>query len=357
MNGGLTVQRRSLCTLTGMAIGFRAFYAVIVNGGQMYGSRWIALLIALLLAAPVALMLIPVRRKYSRAGGKKALNGTVWEWGERLLNLLLFIVLTYDAAATIRILCGTAKYVAMPEANLVFLEVVTAAVAALAALMGAAAIANGAVLWRRLMAALIVLLAAVQASSFRAAWLTPVLGPGLKTLAAEAMPAAGMFSFAAAGFFMMDPEHDEKGTALVKTVLKSGLVTVALGVLFCMLTPALKDELSSRSFRIGRLLANDRAGLSLEMPYVVLLYSGMLTMLLFETAAAASAARIVLPGIKAEFCTLAVVIMALAIAVSGLAERETVERISAWYYPVIAVPALLAGCAAWLRGRKEEKAA
>ena len=112
-----TVQRRSLCTWTGMAIGFRAFYAVIVDGGQLYGSAWLAMLAGLIGAVPTVLALKALRCATPERQAAEALNGLAWRLGKRLIALALFVVLIYDAGAVISLMSSTAKYVAMPEAN------------------------------------------------------------------------------------------------------------------------------------------------------------------------------------------------------------------------------------------------
>jgi len=233
----------------------------------------------------------------------------------------------------------------------------TAIPAVLAAMMGPGAATGGAVMWRRLMAALIVVLAAAQATSFRAAWLTPVLGPGIMELARESLPAAGIFSLSAAGWLMIAEGEDKRGRTIPVSLIRSGLATVALVVMFGMLTPGIPGEPAVRSVRLGRLLANDRAGLSLELPYVTLIFGGMLTMLVFELAAAACAVRLVLPNVRYVFCAAAAGGIALLIALSGLSEREAVSAVSGWYYPAAALPFCTAGISACIRKRMEGRKA
>jgi len=179
MTGKMTVQRRSLCTWTGMAIGFRAFYAVMVDGGQLYGSAWLAMLAGLIGAVPTVLSLKALRCAMPEQDAEKALNGLLGRQGKRLIALIIFVVLIYDTGAVISLMSSTAKYVAMPEANRNLIKFATALTATAASMMGAAASANAAVLWRRLAAALIVILIGTQLRYFRASWLAPVLGPGV----------------------------------------------------------------------------------------------------------------------------------------------------------------------------------
>ncbi len=352
MMGRMTAQRRSLCTWIGMAIGFRLFCAVIVDGGQLFGSAWLAMLMGLLLSIPAAAALIPVRRLRPELEGPEALRSAAGSMGMKLAGLILTVVLVYDAGALITLMTSTAKYVAMPEANRNAVKAVTAAAAVTASLMGASAAADAAVLWRRLAAALIAVLVITQAKYFRGAFLTPVLGPGVGEILKNALPAAGMLAFAAAGWLMLEPEHDQAGTAVLKSAVISGLTAAALALCMSMLVPGMPDEPSTRSFRIGRLLANGRAGLTLEMPYVILIYSGMLTALVFEVTAAARAAGIILPGVTAGKRVCLTGAAALGLSLSRWSEREVLRQVSMWYYPLIAAPFVLIGLSALAQMRR-----
>lgn len=352
MMGKMTAQRCSLCTLFGMAAGFRAFYAVIVDGGRLFGSGWISIVLGLLLSIPVAAALMMIRRAQPDLPAAQALRWAAGKWGARLTGAVLLVILVYDAGGVISIMSSTVRYVAMPEANRNIIKAVIALICVAAVLMGTAAIANAAVLWKRLAAVLIAVLVLAQASQFRAAWLTPVLGPGVGGLMENALPAAGMFSFMAAAWLMLEPGHDRTGTALLKSALCSGMIAAALALALGMLVPGMLDEPSLRSFKLGRLLANDRAGLSLEMPYVALIFSGMLSMLLFELAAAANALMIMLSGINRRIGAALVCGGALVLSLAGWAEREALAEISKWYYPLIAATMAVIGLAAWIRRRK-----
>ena len=347
-------QRRSLSTWTGMAIGFRAFYAVMVDGGELFGSAYLAMLLGLLGAAPVGWALKILRRSAPEKTGAAVLRDAAGTWGRRLIGLTLFAVLTYDTGAVISLMSSTAKYVAMPEANRNLVKLATAAAAVAAALMGVRACADASVLWRRLAAALMVILVLTQARYFRVSWLTPILGPGIGEVVKNALPAAGIYAFAAAGWLMLEPEHDRTGGAMLRCMLCSGLIAALLSLMLGMLIPGMQEEPATRSFRIGRLLTNDRAGLTLEMPYVVLLYSGMLTMLIFELCAAANALHMALEGVGWKGCAWTAGGAAFFLSAGEWTGRETLTKLSAWYYPVIALPVCLTALAAWNRsGRKE----
>lgn len=349
-----TAQRRSLSTWTGMAIGFRAFYAVMVDGGELFGSAWLAMLMSVLGAVPVGLALKMLRSAAPERTAVAALEEAAGTWGKRLIGLALFAILTYDAGAVVSLMSSTAKYVAMPEANRNLVKLATAAAAVAASLMGTRACADASVLWRRLAAALIVVLVLMQARYFRISWLTPVLGPGIGEVAKNALPAAGIYAFTAAGWLMLEPEHDRTGGAMIRCILFSGLIAAALSLLLGTLIPGMTEAPATRSFRIGRLLTNDRAGLTLEMPYVVLLYSGMLTMLVFELCASANALHMVLNGVEWKACAWTAGGAAFLLSVGRWTDREALKMLSAWYYPVIALPVCLAGLAAWNRSRRKK---
>ena len=160
-----------------------------------------------------------------------------------------------------------------------------------------------------------------------------------------------MFSFIAGGWLLTEPGKENKEEALLRTGVCAGLSSCVLAALCGMLAPGLTNEPAVRSFRLGRLLANARAGLSLELPYVILLYSGMATVLLFELAAAAKAFALAVPAIKGKTVAIAIGFGTFMVSVSGFAEREMTSVLSEWYFPVIGVSLLLVGLCALARGR------
>lgn len=357
MSAERSAQRRGLRALTGIAVGFRAFYAVAVDGGNLYGSGWISALMGAALALPVVLVTEALCGMTPKRSAQEALKAAVGRAGASAAGIVLFVIFAYDAGVMLQMMSSAAKYVAMPEANRNLLKVVTATVAATAAFMGAAAAADAALIWRKIAAVLIGLLALAQCRYYRPEWLTPVLGPGVRELVQSAFPAAGMFCFAAAGRLLLDEAPGKEGGTMTGTMIGSGVAAAALIALLGMLVPGMTEEPETRSFRLGRLLVNDRAGLSLEMPYVALIYGCMLLTLIFEMQIAAKALGLASGGWSARGCMAAAGVAALAVSVSGAAESEAVRSFSQWYYPLAAVPAAAAAAAArignWF-GRREK---
>ncbi len=347
-------QRRSICTWTGIAVGFRAFYALTVDGAQMFSGGWIAVLLSGLLALPVMLALREIRRAYPNESAVQAFRNTAGTWLSRLTAAVLFAVLTYDSAAVLRLMNSTAKYVAIPEGNRIVIMGVTALAGTAAVLLGTSAAANAAVLWKKLMPVLIGILIVTQMRHFQGAWLFPILGAGGKVLLTESVPAAGIFCFAVCGWLMMEPQHDQNGAAMPKMLMHTVLMTAVIVLLFAMLLPGMLSEPPGRGFRIGRLLMNDRSGLSLEMPYVVLIYGGMLCMLIFELSASAAALNLCIGRLKRNVCVIAAGAVSLAAAAGGAAEREILRSLSPWYYPLIAVPFVIAGVRAFICMRRKK---
>ena len=199
MKGKGGVQRREICVLTGMALIFRAVYAVMVEEGELMNAGVPAALLALLLSLPAAAFLIPLRRRTPGCPADEAVRQAVGRGGARLLGGVLFCLLSYDAAVSLRILAGAVRYVAMPESGLSGIMAAAAVAVALAAGRGEAAAAGVAVLWRRAAVILAVLLVIVQLPQMNGAYLTPVLGPGLEEIWKGSLPVAGIFCFSVAG--------------------------------------------------------------------------------------------------------------------------------------------------------------
>lgn len=347
-----SAQKKEVCALVGVAAGFRAFYEVTVDDGQLMNGAWISILLGMILALPTALSLAAIRRYRPEAETDSVVRELVGSGGLKALAATYLSVMVYDAGASLRIMASAAKYVAMPEENRALIMLTTAAAAGICVGLGARATAGGALLWRKLALILLATLAVTQLPYYRTGWLTPILGPGTKVLLDGAIPTAGMFCFPAAAWLLMSPEHDREGKAMLYTLLRSGLVCAASAVLFCMLVPSVLSGDQFRTVRLGRLLLNGRGGLSLEMPYVVLLYGGFLTMLLFELTVGAHVLRAFAPKLSQKWRTGIVSGAAFLIAVCGGAEQAAVARLSAWYYPLLAAPAAILGTIAWLRMRR-----
>lgn len=354
MSRSESANRRGICTLTGMAMTFRVFYEAAVDSGQTAGGAWISVLLGMVMAVPAACCLAAVRRSRpgQEAGG--ALGSLVGSAAVKGIALICCAVMVCDAAASLRIMSSTVKYVAMPESNRVLILLTGAAAASVCAGMGVKAAAGGAVLWRRLAVILLAVMVIAQAREFRGGWLSPVLGPGWGELIKASLPVAGIFSFIVAGWLLMEPEHDRAGYAMLLTLIRSGLMAAGVMLAFGMLVPPMPEEDPMRTFRLGQLLTNGRGGLSLEMPYVTLLYSGFLTMLVFETTAGARLLGLLFPDIQMKWRACLVGGCAFLIAASGGVEQAAVRLFSRWYYPVLTVAAVIPGCAA-LVGKKKRK--
>ncbi len=354
---GMTAHRRGICVLCGMAIGFRLFFTVVVSGNKLLNSGWISILLGCILALPAALLLMLMRRKNRTLPAETVVKKGVGIWGSRLFGIVLFAVMSYETAATAQIFCDTARHVALSGISPLALVAVTLIAAMLAVSNGTDAVAGAGILWSKLATILLLLLLVIQVPYYRPAFLTPILGPGLQSLAEGALPIAGIFSFVVAAWMMLRPERDNQGTAMLRTVLITCVVSVIATIVCAMLLPTIVYKSNALMYCPEHLLITDRAGLSLEMIYVILFYGGLMTTVLFELCAAARALKMVFPMARDTLCTIFSGIVPFIFSALRLTDTDMVEKVSMWYYPLIVIPVVIISLASIKGGSpsKEER--
>ena len=338
-------QRRGVCVLGAAAVMLRVFVMTVLDEPFLLNAGWLSTLCGGLMGM-IALLPCLLEGRSGR-GGFEMLSGGAG----RASALLIAPVLTYDAAAAIRLLSGLAAYSAMARFPLYALCLPVLGVALLLCLMGVGALTGTAVIWRRLGIALGVILLAAQLGDMKPSNLVPVLGPGIPLLFEGAWRAAGLTaSLTLAAYVMLGPR--EQGEAELPAALIGALIVGTLGAAaFSMLVPAMPSGPATRLFRMEALMDNGLSALSMELIYVLLLEGGLVLTACFETMGASvclmrvcSTGRVALerPDASGKVIAIAVCALEAALIAFNLAGRAAVLAVSAWYYPLALAATMLA---------------
>jgi len=331
----MNINTRSVISLGVIGVGFQLFYALIVDTPNMTSGFLPALLLSALgfLPALLAFFLMehradlpPLQRLKQAAGDRPA----------KAYLLLLSVFLLLSSALSVSELTDVSSYIALSAVSKHWLHLVTVLVVCLCSLCGIRSVAGSSRIRMLYLPALLLIVLVAQFRSLMPRWLFPVLGDGLPALLREAAPLCGVQTLLVP-LWLLCGSGKVMGGIHLRVVLY-----VALACLIqCMLTPTMPYAPKTWFFRLDTVLSNGRTSLSLQLPYMIILYTGLLTGGCYALSMAASLLAECFPGIKPRWFVLGGGALMLALLCSGLFTQQQARllRMAAW--PVISLPLLL----------------
>lgn len=331
----MTAQRRGVCALCGAAMLLRVFVLTVLDESELCNAGWLSTLMGGFIGAAA---LIPALVEGENGqGGYETLRRS---FIGRLAAALLMLMMLYDAAASARLLSGLAAYAAMTDFPHIALYLPVLLVSFLFIVMGPGSLTGTALIWRRAGAVLGIILLLVQLDDMNAAYLTPVLGPGIELLASGASRAGGLFAAMTLSGYLLCGARAHKKCRLARMYLLSVLIGAAAAAVFAMLVPAMPGGPVTRLFRMEALMDNGLSGLSMELFYVLLLEGSLVLSSAFESLSAAACLSLCLPGAERStsprrriVCALAVTIAEGILIAAERAGRAPMLRLLQLYYP------------------------
>lgn len=348
----MTAQRRGVCALCGAAMLLRVFVLTVLDEPEMCNAGWLSTLMGGVIGA--AALLPALLEGPSGQGGYATLRRSVCG---RISAALLSVMMLYDAAASARLLSGLAAYAAMTDFPHIALYLPVLLVSFLFIVMGPGSLTGTAMIWRRVGAVLGVILLLVQLDDLNAAYLAPVLGPGVALLTSGASRAGGLFAAMTLAGYILCGARAHKKFHLGSMYLFSVLVSAAATAIFAMLVPSMPGGPITRLFRMEALMDNGLSGLSMELFYVLLLEGSLVLISAFESLSAAACLSLCLPGAAADasprrriLCALMVTLAEAALIAAERAGRAPMLHLLSLYYPLALIAVFLA-CIAVLTAR------
>lgn len=349
----LTVERRGALVLGGVALSSRMIYSALVDSPGLDNATWISILLAGVCSFPVALALKLIRRAYPHQPPEQALERAV---GKPLLKLWAALMLLYsvfDAACTLQALSGSASYFALNSTPMWVVISVTLVTVFLGSWCGANAVCGMAQLWVRLLPFMLLIVVWIQLPYLKPNWLLPVLGPGPTVIWHYTKPLAGYLTVIAALWFMVSNKDDEKGNSMLWVLLISCVSALLIALLASMMAPPMPAAPNTRGFRLDVLCSNGRAGLSPQLPLMLLSFGNLVLTVSLSLLLASRMLYLLFPKFQESICLMVVSAACLLLALLGMAVREAVWMIDFYRYLAFGVPALVFAPIAQIKSRRK----
>ena len=341
----MNINTKSVISLGVVSAGFQLFYALIVDTPDMTSGFLPTLLLSALGFLPALLAFCLMERMGEDQPPIERLKRASGPIFSRAYLMLLAVFLLLSAALSVSELTAVSSYIALSAVSDHWLNLVTVLTVCLCSLCGIRSVAGSSRLRMLYLPFLLALVLIAQFQSLMPRWLLPVLGDGLPTLLREAVPLCGVQMQLVPLWFLCGSRRVMAGVHL-RVVLYVALACL----MYCMLTPTMPYAPNSWFFRLDTVLSNGRTSLSLQLPYMIILYTGLLTGGCYGLSMAATLLEECFPRVKQRWFVLNGGIFILALLYTGLVKQEQVRllRIAAW--PAILLPLLLIALCGRKRG-------
>lgn len=343
----MTIERKSAAALGLISVGFQMCYALIVDTPRLTGGFWVALLCGALGFLPALAPLCLLERQYPGREPEEVLLMAAGVLGRRVYYLLLALFLLVDAAMSAASLIDVASYVALSSVNRNWLHLATVASACLCALCGCRAIAGASRLRLYYLPLVLLIIALVQYRSFMPRWLLPLLGDGPKALLREAVSLSGV-SMLLVPLWLLSGSAREVARCHLLVILFALLMALVYG----MLTPAMPFAQHTRFFRLDTLLSNGRTSLSLQLPHMIVMYTGLLTGACYCLSMAARLLSRCFPAVRERWFVLLGALCVLGLLYTALTSQEYAWLVRALSWPAQVAPLWLLVLTGALRKRR-----
>lgn len=334
-----------------IAITARVFFGTVMDMPQLVCAGWLAVVIGAAIAFPMVLLACIVRAHTKKSPAERLAECPTGRAMERLL-IVFAIYFAYDGAIVARGVAHSASYLSLNDASLVELLLPILLICLFCLKCGGSAIGSAARLWRWFAPCLIGVIFLLQVPQFRFEWLTPVLGPGRKTLISCSIRVAGWFTMLIPLCFLSDSAEQSDSMHPMRLYFICALLASVLMMLRRLMLPAMiGSEFDRYFFLLDTLLSNGRANISLQLPIAIVWFFGMLFTLLADAFLSAALLKRSIPGLPDGALSVIAVLLIAVFALSGWTTRE-IGLTAAWIaYP--ASGAMLIACALILQNKKE----
>lgn len=290
----------------------RVFYGLMIDSPEVHNGAWLSVFLGMALAMPI------VRAMKLCAAVPRL---------KRFMSVPLCALVALDAARAVDIAAYSAGYVAFLHGATPLLTLPLLAVALWAMGQGGEAVGNAALLLVRPVAALLILLAALQWPAYRPGWLAPVLGFGITGIVCAAVRAAGWMALISGALLALAPE-DAPPLPMQRNLMASGLACAALIALRLMMAPAMDVGSMNRLNQLDALLTNGRAPLYLQLPMIAAWFVALMNLICLECWAASALLEqsfALRPGWRIGGVTLAVALCTLLRVAEARPLRELLD--------------------------------
>ncbi len=350
----LTLPLSAARPLAVVAVSSRLLMGLFLDMPWLYNASWISALGGMLLCVPLGLVADRFARACDEGSVLEALEAHSGPVLTRGVCVFFSLICIYEAAVTARVLSNTVRHVALSESSAVSLLLPLLIAGMLAACFNGQAVGGAARVWLKFAPVLLLIAILIQMKSYRFEWLTPLLGPGLETLATGAVGGAGWLSLFA--LIWLCAQRDEtpapRSPVLLPMLVTGGICALLLALLATMAPPSVRADLT-RTFQLDKLLSNGRASLVSQLPLILLWYNGLIFGVTTGLFLAGKLMQTAFPRLDGRLAILLAGGLTFAVAMLALAEQNMAVSVSKWLFIAVAAPlAALMLPPVWKGGKK-----
>lgn len=320
----------------------KVFSGLILDFPTLYNSRWICAFIGGLLMLPSAFIIDRIR--YGCASSPFIEAYTRYRVPA---SILITVLSAFDAAVTAVAIGTSASYIAVDNVTTFYLLLPQYALCVWSLAFNGNAIGNAGRLLGRLLLGIIIITAVLSLPKYRPNWLTPLLGPGVPTLAIGSLRCAGWYSLLIPLFLLAETESGTtaKRHAALYSLLSATVLSTAILLLVAMLSPALlTGDMETRFSVLDSLLSNGRLSLGAQLPMIVLWLVGLFFLLLLDAWTCAAMVQTAMPNLSRAAHILIAICAIIFFAFSGFTNRSGNRLSGLIYLPVyllISIPCIV----------------
>lgn len=343
----MTIEKKSAAALGLIGVGFQLCYALLIDTPRLTGGLAVTLLCGALGFLPALAALFLLEKQYPHRDPEEVLLLAGGEVGRRLYYLLLALYLLVGAAMSAAALIDVATYIALSSLNRTWLHLATMASVCLCALCGCRAVAGVSRLRLFYLPLILLVIALVQYRSLVPRWLFPLLGDGAQAILREAVSLSGVS-------MLLIPLWLLSGSArsVAACHLKVTLFALIVALVYGMLTPAMPFAQHTRFFRLDTLLSNGRTSLSLQLPHMLVMYTGLLTGACYCLSMAARLLNRCFPAVQERWFVVLGALCVLGLLYTSLTSQENAWLVRALAWPAQLLPLWIMTLAGVLRRRR-----
>lgn len=365
----LTSNRRGMVVLMRWGVVTRITCAVLIDGWALLNAGWICVLAGGLLIAPMALMMWFMQKDNPQASPQALMDGALGAMARRVLCLALCATSLYELSVGSRFATLSVAFSAFDQAADWLLITITIAAALVCTLTGGDGVTGGAQMFRWVTYFLLGGIWLTQIVHANYHWLFPIFGPGWPELLRGSLSVAGINTSILAAWLCMSEETGqsrEGGRKYRPTgpgyMLRSVLILTAMGMALALISslsgPSTPGAATERDFALERLVANGRLSTVVQFPMMFIWFITQIIMVTFNLFTATAMLAQAVPKLPGWVCALLCAGAGVAMALSPVASRDTIDLVNTWRYAILMAAMLAFAVAHGIkqRGRKHAQA-
>jgi len=252
----------------------------------------------------------------------------------RTLFFIFFLYMAHSSAAMTRLTINSVSYSNLQTFPPLMFSAIIYGIAIYVIIKNGRGIGNASKLWffTIILLSAIIILASLKDMDFR--WITPILGPGIKTISHGALIAAGQIL---TGSLIIASSDGNSPHSYVKATLIGSAVACLLCLYWSFMTPMQLSEHINRLTGIEMLLSNGRTSLAVLLPMAIIWFMALIATIYGSSFASAIYCQVAFGRIHPYISAAITATLSFLFASLRLAESNSLKLISPYCYGIAAV--------------------